>query len=195
VVLPITSLKTNFKFSADLLKSDETKIGDILFSGWIDFVLKNMEAKLNLRDLDITYFAPYYGNFLSRKNLLSAKLNTQTTFKSRDNNLDTLTEFKLSNMVYAAEEGESAEITSLNLTKNALDFFTDPAGNLILEFKVNTKLDNPSLSIDDLKKIILQAAVKNIARQNPEEIIKKISGNIEQFKDFGKEMKRIFKDK
>lgn len=194
-VLPVTSLKANFKFSADLLKEDEAKIGDIVFSGWVNFTPKDMDAKLDLRDLDITYFSPYYGEFLSRKKLLSAKLNTQTEFNSRDNNLNILTDFRLSNMIYAADGDSGPEAHSLSLAKNALDFFTDQEGNLILEFEVNTKLDNPGLSIDELKKVILKAAVKNIARQNPEDLIKKVTDNIEQFKDFGKEMKRIFKGK
>jgi uncharacterized protein involved in outer membrane biogenesis len=190
---PLTSLKINFKASADLLKANEAKIGNIVFSGWVDFGPKDMDARISLRDLDITYFSPYYGNFLSEKELLSAKLNIQTSLRSENNDLNTLTDFKLSNLVYAMKEERSLGAPSLSLAKSALDLFTDAEGNLILEFKIKTKLDNPNITIDELKKIILQAAVKNIARQSPEDLIRKISDNIEQFKDFGKEMKRIFK--
>ncbi|MBN2830911.1 MAG: DUF748 domain-containing protein [Candidatus Omnitrophica bacterium] len=195
VALPLTSLKTNFRVSADFLRANESKIGDIIFTGWVDFAPKDMDAKLNLRDLDITYFSAYFGDFISEKELLSAKLNIQTAFKSRNNDLEALTNFKLSDLIYAEGREMLLEGHSLNLAKSALDFFTDTDGNLILEFKVKTKLDNPSISIDELKKIILQAAAKNLVRQRPEDLIKKVSDNIEQFKDFGKEMKKLFKEK
>lgn len=194
VVLPLTSLKTNFKISADFLKPEETKIGDIIFAGWIDFGPKDMDANLNLSDLDITYFYPYYGNFISSRKLLSARLNIQATIDSKNNDLEALANLRLSNLVYAKEE-KIPEVPSLSLAKNALDFFTDTNGDLILKFKVKTKLDNPSISVEELEKIILQAAAKNLANQNPEDLIKKISDNIEQFKDFGKEMQRLFKGK
>ncbi len=195
VALPLTSLKTNFKISADFLKSDETKIGDIVLSGWIDFGPKDMEADLILKDLDAAYFYPYYGNFISERKIISAKLNIHTAFKSRNNDLDTLTNLKLSNLVYAEKEEEFLEQPRLDFTKKALDLFTDKEGDLILEFNIKTKLDNPGINVDELKKIILQAAVKNMAMQDPEDLIKKVSSNIEQFKDFGKEMKRLFKGK
>lgn len=195
VAFPVTSLEINFKVSADFLKNDQAKIGDFLLTGSVDLVRKNLDSRLSLRNLDITYFSPYYGTFISEKKLLSANLNIQSVFKSINNDLDILTNFKLSNLTYAIDLDEAPGTPSLSLAKNALDLFTDREGNLILEFKIKTKFDNPSISIAELKKVILQAAVMNIARQNPEDLIKKVSDNIEQFKEFGKEMERIFKGK
>jgi len=195
VMFPLTSVKTNFKVSADFLKTDGQKIGSIIFSGWLDFRPKAMDGVLTVKNLDITYFSPYYGNFISSKKLLSAKLNTSASLKSRNNNLDILTNLRLSDLVYAREEQGEGELPELSLTRNALDFFTDTQGNLNLEFDINTKLDNPNIDIAQLKKIILKAAAKNLANQNPEDLIKKINDNIGQFKAFGKGLEKIFKDK
>ncbi|MFA5287630.1 MAG: DUF748 domain-containing protein [Candidatus Omnitrophota bacterium] len=195
VILPPTSLKTNFKVSGDFLRPDNKKIGSINFFGWLDFGPKNMDGTLEIKNLDITYFSPYYGSFISSKKLLSAKLNTKTTFKSQNNNLDTLTNLKLSNLVYAKYVEDVLDVPSLSLARNALDFFTDTKGNLDLEFDISTKLDNPSISIEQLEKVILKAAVRNLANQNPEDLIKKINDNIEQFKGFGKGLEKIFKNK
>jgi uncharacterized protein involved in outer membrane biogenesis len=195
VILPPTSLKTNFKVSGDFLRPDNKKIGSINFLGWLDFGPKDMDGTLEVKDLDISYFSPYYGDFISSKKLLSAKLNTKTTFKSRNNNLDTLTNLRLSDLVYAKYEESELQIPSLNLSRNALDFFTDAKGNLDLEFDINTKLDEPNISIEQLEKVMLKAAVKNLANQSPEDLIKKVNDNIEQFKAFGKGLEKIFKDK
>jgi len=193
VMLPFTSLKTNFKVSLDVLSFDSRKLGEVGFLGWIDFGPKDMDAVLTVNDLDLVYFSPYYGNFISSKKLLAAKLNIDSDLKSKNDNLNVLTKFRLSNLVYAQEEAAQGELTELSLTKNALDFFTDSKGNLDLEFEVNTKLDNPNISPEQLKKVILKAAAKNLANQSPEDLISKVSNNIEQFKAIGKKLKSIFK--
>jgi uncharacterized protein involved in outer membrane biogenesis len=195
VILPPTSLKTNFKVSGDFIRPDHKKIGSINFSGWLDFGPKDMDGALEVKDLDITYFSPYYGSFISSKKLLSAKLNAKTTFKSRNNNLNTLTSLRLSGLVYAKSEDSELQVPSLSLSRNALDFFTDSKGNLDLEFEINTKLDEPSISIEQLEKVMLKAATKNLANQSPEDLIRKVNDNIEQFKDFGKGLEAIFKGK
>jgi len=195
VMLPPTSLKANFKVSLDVLGPDNAKLGMGELSGWIDFGLKDMDALLTVKDLDLIYFSPYYGNFISNKKLLSAKLNINSNFKSEKNNLNILTGLKLSSLVYAQEETAKAELPEFNLAKNALDFFTDSKGNLNLEFEIHTKLDNPSISAPELKKAILKAAAKNLANQSPQDLITKVNDNIEQFKAIGKTLKNIFKNK
>lgn len=194
-MLPPTSLKADFKISADALSADSRKLGSGTFAGWIDFGPKDMDAALDIKDLDLVYFAPYYGDFISHKKVLSARLNVNTTFKSKDNDLNIATDFKLSNLVYAQEEQIGGELPEIDLAKNALDFFTDSKGNLRLEFEINTQLDHPNLSPEQLKKTILKAAARNLANQSPAELIQKVNDNIEQFKAIGKTLKDIFKGK
>ena len=195
VILPLTSLKANFEASLDVLEPGNKILGSILFSGWLDFGPKDMDGVLTIKDLDLTYFSPYYGNFISKKKLLQAVLNLDTTFKSKNNNLAILTDLKLSNLVYAQEKQVEGQPLEIDFTKNALDFFTDSKGNLNLEFNINTKLDNPGLSAEQCKKIILKAATKNISHQSPEELMKKVNNNLEQFKAIGKSLESIFKKK
>ncbi len=189
VSLPITSLATNFSLSAQLSNPAGKPFGNIVFSGWLDFLAKDMDAKLEVKDLDVTNFAPYYGNFISNKKLLSARLNLGSTFKAKNNALQIITDFNLSNLVYAKTE---EELAVPDLMKNTLDLFTDSDGNLHLEFNINTKLDNPALSPDKLKSIILKAAMKNLSSQSPEQIVDKVANIIDKYKDFGKELKDIF---
>ncbi|MFA4989813.1 MAG: DUF748 domain-containing protein [Candidatus Omnitrophota bacterium] len=194
IMLPPSSLKTNFKVALDFLNPDAQKLGSLNFSGWIDFGPKDMDGVLSVKDLDLTYFSPYYGNFISSKKLLSARLNINALFKSENNALDIATNFRLSGLTYAPQEEQpEGDLPEFNLTQNALDLFTDKQGNLILDFNINTKLDNPNMTIGELEKIILKAAAKNLSRQSPETLIKKVSDNIEQFKAIGKNLESIFK--
>ncbi len=195
VVFPPTSLKINFKLSAEVLNPDDYKLGKIGFSGWIDFGPKDMDGLLTIQDLDLTYFAPYYGDFISSKKLLSARLNINTSFKAKDNNLNLLSKLRLSDLVYAQAQQTEGGFPELDLTKNTLDFFTGDDGKLTLNFNMNTKLDHPNITVGQLKKMILRAASQNLANQSPETLMQKVSDNIKQFKEFGKSMKDLFKGK
>ncbi len=196
VMLPPTSLKANFKFSAEVADKDVKKLGTLSGSGWFDFRAKDMDAVFTIKDLETTYFTPYYGSFLSAKKLLSAKLNLNSVLKAKDNDLDIVSELRLSNLIYAQEQASEEELLpTLNLAKNALDLFTDKQENLSLTFEIKTKMDNPQISNNKLKKIILNAAMKNLASQNPQDVMEKVTNTIKQFKEIGKEMEKIFKNK
>ncbi len=189
VALPITSLATNFSLSAELVNSRLLPFGNIAFNGWLDYLERDLDATLEVKNLDVANFAPYYGNFISNKKISSSLLNLDSAFKARNNDLQVITKFNLSNLVYEkTEEGRP----DLELMKNTLDLFTDPKGNLSLEFRINTKLDDPQLRPEEIKKIILKAAMKNLASQSPEQLIDKVSNAIDKYKEIGKELKNIF---
>lgn len=191
VALPITSLATNFSISAELLSHQAEAFGKITFSGWLDYLAKDLDAELEVKDLDVTKFSVYYGNFISNRKLSSARLDLISTFKARNNALQIITKLNLSNLVYAQEQGQAQQL-NLDLMKNALDLFTDPKGNLRLEFDINTLLDNPALSQEKIKGIILKAAMKNLSNQSPQQLIDKVASVIDQYKGLGKELKAIF---
>ncbi|MDD5594961.1 MAG: DUF748 domain-containing protein [Candidatus Omnitrophica bacterium] len=196
VMLPITSLKTNLDFNANLENPQGVILGNLSGKGWVDFGPKDLDMNFAVKDLDVVYFAPYYGEFFSTKKLLSAKLSLASICKAKNNDLTIATDFKLSNMVYAQEEPrQEGEIPQLNFMKNALDLFTDANGNLNLQFTIQTKLDHPELSIEQLKKVVFEAAAKNLSSQRPDQLIEKVQSTMDQFKDFGKQMEKIFKGK
>lgn len=195
VMLPLTSLNTRFKASAVFLDASlASLIGSADFSGWIDFGSKDMEATLGLKDLNLVYFSPYYGNFISKRKLLAAKLNLQSQLYAKNNDLTVSSHFKLSDLVYALQEPQAEGIMkSFDLTKDTLDFFRDKQGNLVLDFTLNTRLDKPQVSSAQLKKVILEAALKNLASQSPEDLAEKLSETLEKLKAIGKEWKDIFR--
>jgi Domain of Unknown Function (DUF748) len=191
VSLPITSLATNFNLSTELINSSGKAFGNILFEGWLDYLARDMDAKLEITDMDIANFAPYYGNLISNKEISQAILNLSSTFKSKNNALEILTDSNLTKIVYEKTE-EQVQPLELNLMQDTLDFFTDRDGNLKLEFKIDTVLDHPDLSQEKIRKIILKAAARNLSKQSPEQLVDKVNKAISKYKDLGKELKSIF---
>ncbi|MCU0652577.1 MAG: hypothetical protein MUC39_06540, partial [Candidatus Omnitrophica bacterium] len=123
----------------------------------------------------------------------SAKVNLASKLKAENNDLKIDSHFRLSNLIYGQEEqAQERGLPSLDLTKNALDLFTDKKGNLDLDFILKTELDKPRISIKQLKRVILEAAMRNLANQPLDQTINKVQQTIKQFKDFGEEMQKIF---
>ena len=189
VSLPITSLATNFEISAELVNSGGKAFGNIVFGGWLDYLAKDMDANLEVKDLDVVNLAPYYGNFISNKKLTRAMLNLNSAFKGQNNILRVTTDFNLSKIAYEETQQAAPE---LELMKNALDLFTDADGNLHLEFVIDTKLDNPALSQEKLKSVILKAVRNNLAHQSPQQLVDKLANILDKYKGMGKELKSIF---
>jgi len=188
VSLPLTSLATNFRLDCQLANSSGKAFGEVSFSGWLDYLSGDMDAKFEAKDVDVANFSPYCGSFISREKLLSARLDLVSLFKSKDNALNINTDFNLSGLVYEKEDFHPA----MDLAKNTLDLFTGPDGNLHLVFDIATRLDKPDLNREKLEAAVLKAAMKNLGEQTPEQIAEKVNNMIGKFKEYGKGLKEIF---
>lgn len=192
---PPTALFTRFNLSAFLGDSQDKPRGQILASGWLDFRPKDMEGKVELKGIDVTYLAPYYRRFAAAKKLVSGKLNFISDLKAENNDLKAKCHLELLDLVYAKESPVEGQQPKIDLTPPALNLFSGDTGRISFDFTINTKLDNPRIDLKTLRGIIAQAAVQNIANQPPEKIIGNIKDVKQQFKDLGKSLKEIFKKK
>lgn len=194
IAFPPFSLYTRFSVSGNAVSPGANPLGNVQASGWIDFRPKDMDGKIEIKDLDATYFAVYLGDFISTQKLLSAKLNFTSDLKAKNNDLTAACHLQLSDLVYKKEEPKEGQ-KSLDLFPTTLDIFSDSKGNVDLDFTIKTKLDNPKIRLVNLQGAITKAAAQNISKQSPEEIMGKVGNAVNQFKDFGKQMKELFKKK
>jgi len=195
-MLAPTSLKIKMDASCEIAGSSTQPLGGLALKGWVDFGPKDMDAVFTIKALEAVYFTPYFGNFLSSKILESATVNLVSQLKAKDNDLNISTDFNLSDLKYAPQdEPGSGELPEFSFSKNALDLFADKNGNLKLNFEIRTKMDRPHVSQEELKKIMLNAAVSALANQNPVDIFEKVGSIIEQASKYGKQMKDIFSGK
>ena len=193
VMLPLTSLNAKFSLSAVLSDGALRPQGAIASKGQIDFIKKNMDANLKLKGLEVNHFAPYYGDFLSKKKIVSACVDLVSDFKAINNDLSIKNNFKLSKIVYAQEDQQENQLPEINFARNALDLFADREGVVALNFTIKTKLDKPSITVKELKKIMISAAVDNLTSQSPQDLVEKATSMIEKYKDLGKQLKSILK--
>lgn len=196
ISFPFTQLKTDLAASADFVGASNEKIGSFNAQGWFNLLSKDLDATIRCSDVQVTYFAPYYGDFLSKRKLSSVKLNLTNKLTAVNNDLAIVSDLKLSDFVYAdQQQTESApDMGQLNVFKDALDIFRDARGDLSLQFSINTKLDHPALDIEEIKKAVFAAAIKNLQSQPPEQVIQKVIDTVSKFKAFGEGMKKMFQE-
>lgn len=192
---PPASLFTNFKVSASLAGNDGEPAGSALASGWIDFRAKDMDGRIELRDIDGTSLAPYYQSIIAGKKLLSAKLNFTADLKAKRNDLAAKCRMEFSDIVYAKPESTEDKGEVYDILPSILNIFSNDSGSVVFNFTVTTKLDKPKIDVVSLRGSIGQAALENAAGQPPEKVIEKVKEAAGDFKEIGKSLKEIFNKK
>jgi hypothetical protein len=192
-MLALANLKIKADLKTEICDVNLNTLGYAGFTGWLNLRQKDMHGVFNLSNLEVTHFAPYYGDFISSRKLLSGRLNLDSLLDAKNNDLTVDSKLKLFKLAYAPQESAETGLPQLNFSKNSLDLFADQEGNVSFEFAFQTKLDNLNISQKQLKNIILEAAMKNLGTQNPATLLEKIGNTVKDFKDFGKKMKAIFK--
>ena len=149
-----------------------------------------MDGRLELKDIEAASLAPYLQDMIKVKKLLSARIGFSADLKAKNNNLSAKCHVEFARRAQADKQDSSSAAAP-----DVLSLFSDDAGKMAFDFTINTKLDNPKLNSLNMKGIIGQAAVDNIASQPPENVIEKVKDTVEKFKDIGDSFKDIFKKK
>jgi hypothetical protein len=152
-----------------------------------------MQGRIEISQVDISAFLPYLQGVISSKKLLSAKLSLQAELKAQHNDLVVPCHMELNNIVYKQETPAEGQPKEIDLVSQTIDLFSDAAGKMVFNFTFHTKLDKPAIDTNKLRGIFAQSAIENIVRQSPEELAGKLKTTMEDFKDFGKSFKKMFK--
>lgn len=195
VAFPPTSLYTTFKLSAYMADKDNKPAGDISAGGWIDFGPKDMDGKIEFKNIDALLLAPYYRAIISTEKLRSAQLNFTSDLKAKNNDLVAKCHAEFANIDYEKPVPVEGQEQKIDLVPSILNIFSDASGKAVFDFTIRTKLDNPRIDTVSLKEQAVKSAVKNVAAQPVEMIIDKAKEVAEQFKEIGKSIEDIFKKK
>jgi len=146
---------TSFDFKGRIPWNKDQEEGKISFQGWLNFFKKDIQAKLEIEDIDAVYLYPYYSNSgvdLAKARIEKAKLYFSSDIRGLNNNITLKCRLELSDIVRRPlETGESdknaAKITdSADGTFKALD-----QGKIVLDFNIRTRLDRPEFGFDNIK--------------------------------------------
>ncbi len=149
-----TNSVTNFNLKGNISWNTGEPDGKLLLQGWADFHKKNMSADLKIEDIDAIVFYPYYSTWvdLEKARIQKAKLNFSSKIQGENNNVTAQCRLELADIVRKVRSPEESQQKAEMLTDAVLEMFkTMDEGKVVLNFKLNTKMDQPVFGFGDIK--------------------------------------------
>jgi hypothetical protein len=190
------NLAFNFNANADIGQKLNRE-GNFKASGWIDWTKKDMDATIGISDLNTNYIMPFYKGLLGSE-ASPATMNSKTTLKAKNNDLNIKCHMELAGLKRPASENQEQETgkqKEISILGDLTDLFSSPEGKIVLDFAFNTKLDNPKFNKADIAPNLVGNAARNILSKPPEDIVSSVEKIGQKIKDWGKDKDGEFKDK
>ncbi len=159
------SFVTNFEINGKIPWKQGQEEGTIEAEGWADLFKKDIEATLKIRDIDGIYLYPYYYAYvdLDKARIEKAKLNFSSEVHGLNNNITAECHLELADIVRKPPEPGSSDEKAAKITDAVLGMFKAmDDGKVVLDFTVRTKMDTPTVGIDNIKE-----AVENKLKARP----------------------------
>lgn len=134
-------------------KNDGDK-GKLELSGWIDYFKMDMQAVLNIIDIDAIYLYPYYSTWvdLEKARIEKAKLNFSSNIKGVNNDVVADCHLELVDIVRKVRAPEESQQKAEFLTDAVLDMFKSMnQGKVVLDFVLHTKMERPEFGFANIK--------------------------------------------
>ena len=148
MILKPFNLKGNIPWSVG------QEAGTIEADGWLNFSKRDMLANLKIHGIDGIYLYPYYSYWvdLEKARIDKATLNFDTNIQGIDNNVTAVCHLELVNIVRKPRSAAEPEQKAERITNAVLDIFKAmDQGKIVLNFKVETKMDKPQFSFGNIK--------------------------------------------
>jgi len=128
--------------------------GKIAFKGWIDYHKKNMQANLNIENIDGVALHPYYSTWvdLEKARIEKAKLNFKANIEGANNNVTAACRLELVDIVRKPRAPEEPQEKAERITDAVLDMFKSMnQGKVVLDFTLRTKMSRPEFGFSNIK--------------------------------------------
>jgi len=142
------SAVTRFKFDARIPWLEGQEEGKIAAEGWANLFKKDMEATLNISDIDGIYLYPYYAQWvnLEKTRIQSAKLSLDSKINSVDNKLSAACHLELNDIVFKMRPEEEMDKSEKIATAVLGIFKALNQGKIVFNFTIKTRMTNPEFN-------------------------------------------------
>jgi hypothetical protein len=144
----------NFSLNGKIPWQEGKTEGKIEARGWLNPYRKDIEAVLNIKDIDGISLYPYYSNWvdLEKARIDKANLNFSSKISGINNNVTAECSLELTDIVRRPIEPEEKEEKAAKITDVVLDMFkAQDQGKIALNFTIKTKMDRPEFGFGNLK--------------------------------------------
>lgn len=144
----------NFELKARIPWQEGNVEGKINAEGWFNFYKKDMQAAIDIRDIDGIYLSPYYSNWidLEKARIEKANLNFTSSIQGLNNNVSAECHLELTDIVRKPRPPEAPQEKEEKVTNLVLDTLKElDQGKIVLNFTIKTKMDRPEFGIGNIK--------------------------------------------
>jgi len=148
------SVITNFELKGSIPWHKEAEKGTVKLEGWVNFFKKDMRARLEINGIDAVYLYPYYASFidLEKARIERAKLDFSTDVNGLNNNVSANSHLELNEVVFKQRSPSEQKDREERVAAAVINVFkTMDQGKIVLDFKVNTKMDAPEFGFDNIR--------------------------------------------
>lgn len=195
VSLPAVSAITNFSVKASLPWQKEKKSGAVQIDGWVNLVKKDIQATVELADIDAIALYPYYSGWLNLEKTRINSANLSFTSKIQGNNNDVVANnrLKLKDIMFKPREENEPPERAEKIANLVIGMFQAmDGGDIVLDFVVKTKLDDFKFNASNIRMAFEEKIKKgrDAAGIKPEDVItlpgKLIEGTVKGATDITK---------
>ncbi|MGD9015290.1 MAG: DUF748 domain-containing protein [Candidatus Omnitrophota bacterium] len=165
------SAVTNFQLTAKIPWQEDSGKGIVYASGWVNLYRKEMQARLEIEDIDGISLYPYYSKWVDLENsrIERVRLNFFSDIQGMNNELIAQCRLELTDIKFKPRPPEQPEHKAEKIATAILGLFRAlNQGRVVLNFTIKTKMDKPEFSIDNIS----QAVEETISRAINSEKIK-----------------------
>ena len=145
---------TNFDLKARIPWREGNEEGKINVEGWFNFYKKDMQATIDIRDIDGIYLSPYYSNWidLEKARIEKANLDFTSSIQGLNNNVSAECHLELTDILRKPRPPEAPQEKEEKVTNLVLDTLKElDQGKIVLNFTIKTKMDRPEFGIGNIK--------------------------------------------
>ncbi len=201
VYLPITSAKSNFNISFDLINPAGQVKGQSAAHGWINVIKKDMLAKMEIRNFDLTYFMPYYKSGFS--SVEKGVLNFHSEVSAENNDLTATCKLEVNYLSFVAGSQAASTLFGLSVADLA-EYLKDSQGKITMNFTLRGKMDKPQELLSQAGGVVINQTLKKLIKSQMERMLEfgeKTTSNAgstkdktqEKLQDIKKVLEGIFK--
>jgi hypothetical protein len=144
----------NFELKARIPWRQGNAEGKINAEGWFNFYKRDMQATINIQDIDGIYLGPYYSNWidLEKARIEKANLNFTSNIQGLNNNVTAECHLELTDIVRKPRPPEEPVEKTEKVTNLVLDTLKElDQGKIVLNFNIKTKMDRPEFGIGNIR--------------------------------------------
>jgi hypothetical protein len=188
-------LNPRFKINAEIQGKESS--GSFKADGWLNLLRKDMDADVELSDLDGAYFRPYFKNFLSDKKLKTATVNLKIDLSAENNTVEGKGHLEIINIAYEEPKEEVPQEEEKEGLPSIAGLIFGTEGDLpeqiTMDLPIKGTLIPFRINLTKITANVFSEMLKETITKEPEKIPEKIEDIGERFKAFGKELEKVFK--